>query len=112
TVHLVSISVDPEKDSVPALRLYADQHGADHDHWWFLTGERDKIYNYAYNELHVVMGREEEGIDKFIHTQKLVLLDKDRHIRGYYDGIDTAELRRCADDIILLTLEKKRKRRR
>lgn len=112
TVHLVSISVDPETDSVPALRLYADQHGADHDHWWFLTGDRDKIYNYAYNELYVVMGREEEGIDKFIHTQKLVLLDKDRHIRGYYDGIDTAELRRCADDIILLTLEKKRKKRR
>ncbi len=112
TVHLVSISVDPGKDSFPALRLYADQHGADHDHWWFLTGDRDKIYNYAYNELRVVMGREEEGIDKFIHTQKLVLLDKDRHIRGYYDGVDTAELRRCADDIILLTLEKKRKRRR
>lgn len=112
TVHLLSISVDPATDTVPALRQYAEEYKADHDHWWFLTGDRDKIYNYAYNELHVVMGREEEGIDKFIHTQKLVLLDKERHIRGYYDGTDTAELRRCADDIILLTLEKKRKKRR
>jgi len=111
TVHLVSITVDPEKDSFPAIRQYADQNGVDHDHWYFMTGDRDLIYNYAYNELHVVMGEGRQGADDFIHSQQLVLLDKERHIRGYYDGLDTAELRRCADDIILLTLEKKRKRR-
>lgn len=112
TVHMVSISVDPERDTVPAIRAYADNIGADHDHWWFLTGERGKIYNYAYNELHVVMGEGGQGVEDFVHTQSLVLLDKDRNIRGYYDGLDTAELRRCADDIILLTLEKKHKKRR
>lgn len=112
TVHLISITVDPEKDSFPAIRAYADKNGVNHDHWWFLTGDREKIYNYAYNELHVVMGEGGQGVDDFIHTQKLVLLDKERHIRGYYDGLDTAELRRCADDIILLTMEKKHKRRK
>lgn len=112
TVRLVSITVDPERDSFPAIRQYADAHGVNHDDWFFLTGDRKKIYNYAYNELHVVMGEGGQGIDDFIHTQKLVLLDKERHIRGYYDGLDTAELRRCADDIILLTLEKKRKKKR
>lgn len=111
-VHFVSISIDPERDSFPAVREYADNYGANHDNWWFLTGEREKIYDYAHNELHVVMGAEGGGADESIHTQKLVLLDKERHIRGYYDGLDTAELRRCADDVILLTLEKKRKRRR
>ncbi|MCB9046280.1 MAG: SCO family protein [Chitinophagales bacterium] len=111
TVQLVSITVDPERDSFPAMRQYADRNGVDHDHWYFLTGSRDTIYNYAYNELHVVMGEGHQGADDFIHSQKLILLDKDRHIRGYYDGLDTAELRRCADDIILLTLEKKHKRR-
>lgn len=111
-VHFVSMSIDPERDSFPAVRQYADRYNADHDHWWFLTGDRDKIYNYAHNELHVVMGAPGSGADESLHTQKLVLLDRDRHIRGYYDGLDTAELRRCADDIILLTLEKKRKHRR
>lgn len=110
TVHLVSVTVDPKNDTFPALREYADANGVDHDHWWFLTGDRQIIYNYAYNELHVVMNEGGQGIDDLIHTQKLVLLDKERHIRGYYDGLDTAELRRCADDIILLTLEKKRKK--
>ena len=112
TVHLVSITVDPENDSFPVLRRYADANGINHDDWTFLTGKREIIYNYAYNELHVIMGKGGEGVDDFIHTQKLVLLDKERHIRGYYDGLDTAELRRCADDIILLTLEKKRKKKR
>jgi protein SCO1 len=112
TVHLVSITVDPARDSFPVLRQYADANNVNHDHWTFLTGDRRTIYNYAYNELHVVMGKGGEGVDDFIHTQKLVLLDKERHIRGYYDGLDTAELRRCADDIILLTLEKKRNKKR
>ncbi len=112
TVHLVSVTVDPETDSFQALRSYSEQYNVDHDHWWFLTGDRDKIYNYARNELRVVMGKGGEGVEDFIHTQKLVLLDKERHIRGYYDGLDTVDLSRCADDIILLTLEKKRKRRK
>lgn len=112
TVHLVSITVDPERDSFPALRDYSERYDVDHDHWWMMTGERAEIYNYARNELHVVMSEGGQGVEDFIHTQKLVLLDKERHIRGYYDGLDTAELRRCADDIILLTMEKKRKHRR
>lgn len=112
TIHLVSITVDPEADSVSALRAYSEQYNADHDHWWFLTGDRADIYNYARNELRVVMGEGGQGVEDFIHTQKLVLLDKDRNIRGYYDGLEPDELSRCADDIIWLTLEKKRKKRK
>lgn len=108
-VHFVSISIDPERDSFPAIRQYADRYNADHDHWLFLTGDREKVYDYAHNELHVVMGENGSGAGESLHTQKLVLIDRDRYIRGYYDGLDTAELRRCADDVILLTLEKKRR---
>lgn len=112
TVHIVSISVDPERDSVNVLRDYAERYKANHDHWWFLTGDRSKIYDYARNELRIVMGQGGEGAEDFVHTQKLVLLDKERHIRGYYDGLDTAALKQCADDIVWLSLEKKRKKRR
>lgn len=110
TVHLVSISVDPERDSFQAIRAYADRYGVNHDHWWMLTGDRDKVYDYARNELRVVMNESGQGVEDFVHSQKLVLLDKERYVRGYYDGLDTAELKRCADDIVLLSLEKKRKK--
>lgn len=111
TVHLLSMSVDPQHDTVAALRAYADQYQVNHDHWWLLTGDRSKIYTFARNELGLAVTPGGQGVDDFLHTQKVVLLDKERHIRGYYDGTDTAEMKRCADDIILLSLEKKRKKK-
>lgn len=111
TVHLISMTVDPERDSFPALRNYADRYNVNHDHWWFLTGNREVIYNFARHELGVSMQPGEGGTDDFIHTQKLVLLDRERNIRGYYDGLDSAELKRCSDDIVMISLEKKHKRK-
>jgi len=111
SVHFVSVTVDPEKDTVPALRAYADRYKADHDHWWFATGDKKAIYNFARNELKLVTGPGDGGADDFIHSQKLVLIDAKRHIRGYYDGLDTADVKRCADDIVLLTMEKDKKRK-
>jgi protein SCO1/2 len=107
---LISMTVNPAEDSVPVLRAYADHYKVNHDHWWFLTGDKKGIYEYARNQLGVIAGSGDGGPHDFIHTEKLVLLDKDRHIRGYYNGLDSAEIKRCADDIILLTLERKKKK--
>lgn len=109
TVHLVSITVDPERDSFPALREYADRYKVNHDHWWFLTGDKAAIFNFAKNELNLTSGTGDGGVEDLAHSQTLVLLDKDRYIRGYYNGLDSGELKQCADDVVLLTLEKKRK---
>lgn len=110
-VHFVSITVDPANDSFQALRLYADGIKADHDHWWFLTGNRDNILDYVRNELHISMQPSDGGVEELTHSETIVVLDQERYIRGYYNGLDTVELRRCADDIVLLTLEKKRKKK-
>lgn len=110
-IHLVSISVNPEADSFRRLRAFADSYGVNHDTWWFLTGNRKDIYNFARNELRVTMQPGDGGLDDFIHTNKFVVLDRDRHIRGYYDGLDSAAVRQCADDVILVTMEKKKKKR-
>jgi protein SCO1/2 len=110
SVHLLSITVNPEKDTFQALRAYADRYKVNHDYWWFLTGDKSGIYNFARNELYVVTGGGDGGADDFMHSEKLVLIDKDRHIRGYYNGLDTVDLRRCADDIVLLTMEKKKRK--
>jgi protein SCO1/2 len=109
-IQLVSITVDPAHDSFEVLRAYADRYNADHDRWWFLTGNRDSIYNYARNELALAVQPTTGGAEDFIHTQKIVVLDRARHVRGYYDGLDTAAVKKCAEDIVLLALEKKTKK--
>jgi protein SCO1 len=107
-VQFISITVDPAHDTFQALRSYADRYGANHDHWWFLTGDKKTIYDFARNQLHLTTGPGDGGADDFIHRSQFVLLDKDRFIRGYYDGLSDTDVRKCADDIVLLTLERKR----
>jgi protein SCO1 len=111
-VHFLSFSVDPERDSVQALKKYADRFGVNHDIWWMLTGNKKAIYDFALEE--VKLGLEDgEGVDSnFIHTQKMVLIDKDRVVRGYYDGLDSMAMKNLAEDIVLLMLEKDKKKKR
>jgi protein SCO1/2 len=110
-VRFVSFSIDPDRDSVAALRKYADKFGVDHDNWWMLTGNRKTIYDFALNELKLGLV-DGEGVDSsFIHSQKFVLLDKDFIVRGYYNGLDTTSLSALAKDIGLLMLEKDRKKK-
>jgi protein SCO1/2 len=106
-VQFLSFSIDPERDSVSRLKQYADRFGIDHDNWWMLTGSKDSIYNFIFQELKVDKYDKETPIDpNFAHTQRFVLLDKDFHVRGFYNGLDTASLSQLARNIGLLMLEK------
>jgi protein SCO1/2 len=106
-VQFVSFTIDPERDSVAKLKLYADKFGANHDSWWFLTGSKDSIYNFIFQELKVDKYDSEGPIDpNFAHTQRFVLIDKDFNVRGFYNGLDSAALDKLAKDIGLLMLEK------
>lgn len=106
-VQFISITVDPVRDSSDALRAYAERARVDQNHWWFLTGDKKALYNWARTQLHLSVPEGNGGADDFIHTNQIVLLDKDRFIRGYYDGLDTAAVMRCANDMGLLAMEKK-----
>ncbi len=110
-VQFISITVMPERDSVPRMRAYADKYGANHDHWWFLTGDKKAIYAFARNELGLSTGPGDGGADDFIHTEKIVLLDSAHYIRGYYNGLIDTSANKCANDIVLLTLEKNKAER-
>ena len=104
----ISISVDPENDSVAALRIYADKQDANHDKWFFLTGDKKAIYDFARKELKLNLVEGDGGKDDFIHPEQFVLIDKYRNIRGYYNGLDSNNVRLCAEDIALLQVEKNR----
>ncbi len=110
-VQFLSFSVDPERDSAEVLKKYADKYGVNHDTWWLLTGPKKQIYDFALKELK--LGLQDGGTvdSNFIHTGKFILLDKERIVRGYYDGLDTASLSKLAEDLTLLLLEKDRKKK-
>jgi protein SCO1/2 len=111
-VRFVSFTVDPERDSVPRLKAYGDRYGINHDTWWMLTGPKDEIYSIALNEFKANIAQE-EGVDtNFIHTDKFFLLDKDRVLRGWYSGLDSANLDRLIKDVVLLNMERDKKKKR
>ncbi len=106
SMQLISISVDPETDDVATLREYADIHSSDHDTWSFLTGEKKRIYDFARNELRLKLPEGTGGDDDFIHPNEIVLIDKYRNIRGYYNGLDSMDVKRCIDELAVIMVEK------
>lgn len=105
TVRFVSISVDPEHDSVPQLRKFADRYDVNHDTWWFVRADKEAMKDFAMNE--VKAGFADTNVDTaFIHTENFFLLDTNRIVRGYYNGLDTLKQQQLARDISLLMLEK------
>lgn len=105
-VHFLSFSIDPERDSVERLKYWADRFQVDPEQWWLLSGDKKTIYDFAINEIKLgtVDGY---GVDtSFIHSDKFVLIDSSRHVRGFYDGLDSTDLADLSNDLILLTMEK------
>lgn len=110
-VQFISLTIDPKRDSVAKIKAYADAFGVVHDNWWMLTGNKDSIYNFIFEELKIDKYDPEAEISPdFPHTGRFVLLDKHNYIRGYYNGLDTLnDIPQLARDIGLLMLEKDRK---
>jgi protein SCO1/2 len=108
-VQFISFTVDPERDSVTTLKNYADRFKVSHDNWWLLTGSKDSIYKFAFEELKVDKFSTEPISPDFVHTSRFVLIDKERLVRGYYNGLDSSSITKLARDIGLLMLEKDKK---
>jgi len=97
-VHLVSFSVDPEKDTPQVLRGYADRLQADPARWDFLTGPKSVIYKLSHDgfKLAVSDGTGEQGIP--IHSTRMVLVDRHGDIRGYYDATEADAITKVVAD--------------
>ena len=107
-VQFISISIDPLHDSVPQLRKFADKFNVNHDTWWFVTGDKKEIYDFAFNEIKASIADSE--IDTaFIHTENFFLLDSNRVVRGWYNGFDTVKQEQLVRDIPTLMLERDKK---
>lgn len=102
---LISHSVDPIVDSVKALSNYADLYDVDPALWKLLTGKQKEIYTLAFDFYKLSVLEAEEDIEEaFVHSEKLVLMDRDGYIRGYYNGIDSSSITSLQRDVVYLDL--------
>lgn len=104
-VQFISISIDPTRDSVPRLRAFADRFHANHDSWWFVSGDKKQTYDLAINEMKANVA-DVNADTAFPHTYNFFLLDSNRILRGWYNGFDTAKLAQLAKDIPTIMLER------
>lgn len=111
-VRFVSFTVDPERDSVQKIKAYGDKFSIDHDTWWMLTGDRKVIYDVALNEFKASIASEGNIDTGFIHTEKFFLLDRDKVVRGWYNGLDSVNLGKLIKDVVLLNMERDKKKKR
>ena len=108
-VQFISVSIDPLHDSVSQLRTFADRFNVNPDSWWLVTGDKKEVYDFALQEMKASIADTEVDTG-FIHTQLFFLLDREKIVRGWYNGFDSAAQQKLVRDIPLLMLEKDRKK--
>jgi protein SCO1/2 len=105
-VHILSHSVDPVHDSVPVLQQYAARYGIAPAQWTLATGDKATIYDLARCGYFVSAKPATDDLKlDFIHSDKLVLVDKERRIRGFYSGTQREEVDRLITEIQVLLSE-------
>ena len=101
----LSHTVMPEEDSVPVLKEYADKFNISSEKWKLVTGDKKQIYDLARKTYFAAVTEGDGGVDDFIHTENFVLVDKDKRLRGFYDGTSKQDVDRLIKDIYTLLAE-------
>jgi protein SCO1/2 len=103
---ILSHSVNPAHDTSEVLEAYAGKYRAIKGKWHFLTGSKKTIYNLALHD-YLVNALEDDGTPEgFLHSELFLLVDKQKRIRGTYDGTDSIAVNKLINDIKLLKTEK------
>jgi protein SCO1/2 len=98
-IKILSHTVTPDIDSVAQLKRYAQEKGVNATKWNLVTGDKKQIYELARKSYLAVKDDGDGGPFDMIHTENFMLIDKERQIRGFYDGTDLKEIERLIDDI-------------
>ena len=104
-VRILSHSIDPGHDSVAVLHQYAKDMGVSGTMWQFVTGDREKIYEMGEKHYLVSAKADPNEPGGFIHSGHFILIDKDKHIRGMYDGTTDQGTKQLLEDIKVLLEE-------
>ena len=102
-VVIVSYTVTPEDDTLQALASFGRDRGVDPERWWLVTGQRDQIYRLArqsyFADDNRIGPKAGESSDAFLHTEKVLLVDSGRHLRGVYNGTQPHQIDQLIGDI-------------
>jgi protein SCO1/2 len=101
-IMFLSHSVTPVLDSVSVLKEYADRKGVIDGKWNVTTGSKKDIYELARKSYFAVLDEGNGDENDFIHTEQFVLVDKEKRIRGYYDGTEKEDMIKLKNDIVVL----------
>ena len=101
-VLLLSHSVTPQIDSVAQLKKYAIEKGVDDSKWNLLTGDKKQIYDLARKSYLAVKTDGDGGPFDMIHTENFILVDKQKRIRGFYDGTNKEDIKQLLTDLEIL----------
>jgi len=104
-IMFLSHSVTPTIDSVPVLKEYAINKGVIDGKWNITTGSKSHIYDLARKNYFAVLDEGSGDENDFIHTEQFVLIDKERRIRGFYDGTEKEDMNKIKKDITILKRE-------
>ena len=100
-VLFLSHTVIPEVDTVQQLKKYAIENNVDDSKWNLVTGEKKQIYDLA-RKSYLAVEDTKYGKFDMIHTENFMLIDKQRQIRGFYDGTNDEEIKQLLYDIQIL----------
>jgi protein SCO1 len=103
-VRIAAFTLDPETDTPEVLSRYASDRGAS-DRWLFFTGERAAIHKLAFDGFKLSVQDRQAGAEPIIHSTKLVLVDREGFVRGFYEGAGNDENERLLSDIEKLRAE-------
>jgi len=104
-VLLLSHSVIPVADSVPQLKKYALEKGVNDEKWNLVTGDKKQIYDLARKSYLATKTSGDGGPYEMIHTENFILVDKEKRIRGFYDGTNAEAIDELMEDIKILKAE-------
>lgn len=101
----LSHTIDPERDSIKQLKEYSNSLKVSAEKWHFVTGLKDSIYSMSEKSYYSTAYKDSTAPGGFAHSGGLLLIDRNKHIRGVYDGTEPQEATRLINDIQVLLKE-------
>ncbi|HHH53611.1 MAG TPA: SCO family protein [Bacteroidetes bacterium] len=105
--NIVSFSIDPDRDSLSKLRSFAKKYNADLSNWHFLRGKEEKIDSIGLKGFYLGISKDKNEPGGYLHSEKMILVDKEGHLRGYYSGTDAGEVKNLIHDLKSLIVSEK-----
>ena len=104
-VKFLSHTINPNYDNVERLKEYSKKFNINSNKWHFVTGDINEIYEIGFKSYMVISSEDSLSPGGFLHSGAFLLVDKNRKIRGVYDGTNKVDINKLIDEIPILLNE-------